>query len=439
VTRLTPLTAFRTANSPTDAGPADLGHPALSRLTDLSREFAPDVNFDIYASLDAVEDEWRRFQHVAECTAFQSFEWLATWQRHIGARDGARPVIVVGRFADGGTAFILPLAVESRRSVRRLCWLGQDLCDYNAPLLARDFAQRVTPSRFLALWRELLARLQSDRALHCDWIEFEKMPHSVGVQRNPFVDLGVMANANSAHITQLGDNWEAFYRVKRSSATRRRDRAKRKRMGEFGEIRFETATEPDDLRRTLDTLWEQKKQIFAHKGIGDIFARPGYREFFADFACNPNSRRLAHVSRVRIGPTCAAANFAIVFGDCYYHVLSSYCHGEMTRFGPGTLHLRELLAYAIGRGLRLFDFTIGDEPYKLEWSDLRLQLYDYSAAATWRGWPASLLSTARRRVKRFIKQTPLLWRAVSRVRSAMGQLLHPQAARQTPPPAVKSR
>ena len=156
-----------------------------------------------------------------------------------------------------------------------------------------------------------------------------------------------MPNANSAHITQLGDDWERFYRARRSSATRRRDRTKRKHMSEFGEIRFETIAAPKDLRQTLDTLWEQKRRIFSRKGIPDIFARPGYREFFADFASNPNSRHLAHVSRVQIGSACAAANLAIVFGDCYYHVLSSYCDGELTRYGPGTLHLRELLAYAI--------------------------------------------------------------------------------------------
>ena len=418
VTRATPPATFRSATTPIDAG-----QTALSRLAGLSRELGPELSFSIHTRLDDVEDEWRRFQQSAECTAFQSFEWLATWQRHIGARDGAMPIIVVGHFADGATAFILPLAVETHRSVRRLCWLGQELGDYNAPLLARNFSQRVRPDRFLALWRELLTRLQSDPALRYDWIEFEKMPQTVGVQSNPFTSLRVTPNANSAHITQLGDDWESFYRARRSSATRRRDRTKRKHLSEFGEIRFETVAAPDDLRQTLDTLWEQKRRIFARKGIADIFARPGYREFFADFAANPSSRHLAHVSRVQIGSTCAAANLAIAFGDCYYHVLSSYCDSELTRYGPGTLHLRELLAYAIQRGLRLFDFTIGDEHYKLEWSDLRLKLYDYSKGATWRGRLVSVLSTARRRTKRFIKQTPVLWRWASRLRSAIGPRL----------------
>jgi CelD/BcsL family acetyltransferase involved in cellulose biosynthesis len=406
-----------------------LEHAAFPRWPHPSHQFARDLTLSIYKSLAAVESEWRRFEQVAEGTPFQTFEWLATWHRHIGARDGVVPAIAVGRFADGKTAFILPLAIEPRRAARRLCWLGQKLCDYNAPLLVRDFSQRVTPGRFLALWHELLKQMQCDPQLRHDWIEFEKMPQTVGVQINPFTYLGVTPNANSAHITQLGDDWEMFYRAKRSSATRRHDRAKRKHMSRFGEIRFMTAAEPDDVRHTLETLWEQNRRIFERKGIIDIFARPGYREFFLDFATNSQSRHLAHISRVEIGTTCAAANFAIVFGDCYYHVLSSYCDGQVTRYGPATLHLRELLAYAIKLGLRRFDFTIGDEPYKAEWCDLRLKLYDYSTAATLRGWPASFVSIVRRRIKRFIKQTPLAWRLVGRLRSAVGSLSHAKASR----------
>jgi CelD/BcsL family acetyltransferase involved in cellulose biosynthesis len=417
VSREIPLAAFRNASPPVGVGDA-----AFPSVTDLARGHAPDVTFRIHTDLAAVETEWRRFERTAEGTPFQSFEWLSAWQRHIGVLDDAALAIAVGRFADGSTAFLCPFSVERQRTGRRLRWLGQDLCEYNAPLLARDFSSRVTPERFLAVWTELLKRMQSDPRLRHDWIELEKMPQTVGAQVNPFVHLDVTPNANSAHITRLGDEWETFYRAKRSSATRRRDRAKRKHMSEFGDIRFMTDSEPGDIRQTLETLWEQKKRIFARKGIADIFARPGYREFFLDFASNPQSRHLAHISRVEIGSTCAAANFAIVFGDCYYHVLSSYCDGQLTRYGPGTLHLRELLAYAIKLGLRQFDFTIGDEHYKLEWCDVRLMLCDYSAAATWRGWPASAASQLRRRLKRLIKQTPLAWHLVSKLRSTYGAL-----------------
>jgi CelD/BcsL family acetyltransferase involved in cellulose biosynthesis len=174
------------------------------------------------------------------------------------------------------------------------------------------------------------------------------------------------------------------------------------------------------VRQTLDTLWAQKKLIFARRGIADMFAKLGYRDLFNDFASNPQTQHLVHVSRVEIGDSTAAANFALIFGDCYYHVLSSYCDSEVTRLGPGVLHLRELLAYAIKAGLRLFDFTIGDEPYKMEWSNMRLKLFDYSEAATWRGAAPNSASIVRRRIKCFIKQTPLAWRLASRARSVFG-------------------
>ena len=108
--------------------------------------------------------------------------------------DGVRPVIAVGRFADGDIAFILPLCLMRGHLARRLCWLGQELCDYNAPLLARDFSERVTPERFLAAWHELQAQMQCEPLLRHDWIEFEKMPQTVGAQANPFIHLAVTPN-----------------------------------------------------------------------------------------------------------------------------------------------------------------------------------------------------------------------------------------------------
>jgi len=422
VTTATPVQAFDNAGAATSAG-----HAAVARLVDLSREFGPVLSFAIYDKLGDVECEWRRFEQTADCTAFQTFDWLDAWQRHVGQHTGVRPVIVVGAFAGGETAFILPLAISKKHGARRLSWLGQEQCDYNAPLLAPYFLQRVSPDRFLAAWQELRGRLQRDPKFRHDWVELEKMPQTVGDQVNPFSLLPVTANASGAHLTQLGDNWEKFYYAKRSSATRRRDRAKRRHMSEYGEVRFVTAADADDARRTLETLLRQKHRAFARRGIPDSLARPGLREFFLDLASNPNIRDRFHISRVEIGETCVAANFGIVFGDCYYHVLASYDDDTpASQYGPGALHLRELLAHAIDLGLRRFDFTIGDEPYKYEWSDTSVTLYDHCSAATWRGWPQRFMSTGRRRLKRFIKQTPLIWNQVTRVRATAGALLNPK-------------
>lgn len=395
---------------------------APQRRPDSSGGTSSELSLSVHTDLVALESEWTSFERTAESTAFQSFQWLAAWQRHIGQRAGVIPVIAVARFADGEIAFILPLAVLPHRSARRLCWLGQELCDYTGPLLARDFSQRVSPDGFRTVWKKLCARLQADPRTRHDLIDLEKMPHKVGTQINPVIHLDVLLNASGAHLTQLGDDWEKFYLEKRSSATRRHDRAKRRRLAEYGDIRFVHGADADDARRMVEVLLEQKGRAFARRGIPDVFARPGCREFLLDLASNPKSRHFIHISRIEIGSIWAAVNFGIVFDKAYYHFGASYDDGEVSRFGPGALHLRALMAYAIGMGLARFDFTIGDEPYKLDWSDTHLKLWDYNAAATWRGWPASFLFKARRLLKRFIKQTPLVWRAAGHVRSTIGFL-----------------
>ena len=395
------------------------------------REFAPELGIVIHDNLEAAESEWRRFEDIADCTAFQSFDWLATWHRHIGRPDGVRPVIVVGSYADGETAFILPLAIARKRGIKRLCWFGQEQCDYNAPLLARDFSQRVAPERFLAAWRDLRDQMQRDPRLRHDWIELEKMPQMVGAQVNPFLSLDVTANASGAHLTQLGDDWEKFYFAKRSSATRRRDRAKRRHMSEYGEIRFVTATEIDDARRTLETLIDQKHRAFARRGIRDILRG---RDCANSFSTSLQIRKSA------IGFTSAASKSATpgrrrISRYCSAIAITTCWRATKTTprcriTGPARCICASCSRMRSSFGIRRFDFTIGDEPYKDEWSDTSVKLYDHSAAATWRGWPVSATSAARRRLKRFVKQTPSLWKLVSRLRATVGALTHPKASPQ---------
>jgi CelD/BcsL family acetyltransferase involved in cellulose biosynthesis len=268
-----------------------------------------------------------------------------------------------------------------------------------------------------------------------DIVELTKMPETVGAQPNPLLTLDVGLNPSGAHIAELNGTWDEFYQAKRSSATRRRDRSKRKRLGEIGDVRFVTAQARDELARTLDTLFAQKSKSFARMGVADIFARPGYRDFFLDLALGPSTQHLVHVSRLDVGSIPAAVNLGLTFRDSYYHVVASYDDGDVARFGPGAAHLRDLLSHAIAIGCRTFDFTIGDERYKLEWSDRTLNLYDYVASATWRGWPFAELTLAGRRLKRRIKQDPRLWSLFSRLRSAFGsKAAAPDASDDGPPP-----
>ena len=374
-----------------------------------------EIAFEVHDDLAAVEPVWRDFEQSADCTAFQTFEWLSTWQRHIGAHEGVRPAVVVGRDDRGAVLFIMPLAIAARGYGRMLTFLGSELCDYNAPLLAPDFARVVHQP--MSLMRRVLAALR--KRFGYDLIYFEKMPGAVGAQPNPMLKFPVMLHPSGAYMTRLGADWDEFYREKRSTSTRQRDRAKRKKLAKFGEVRIVHPTSDADIAATLDTLMAQKGATFTRMGVADIFLHPGYREFYRAIATGPAVRRVTHVSRLQVGEETAAVNLGLTFRDHYYYVLASYGNGELSRFGPGAAHLRDLMQYAIGRGFRIFDFTVGDEPYKREWCGESL-LYDHIAGASVRGVVAAAALRAARALKRYIKRTPALWKAAYRLREIVG-------------------
>jgi len=387
------------------------------------------ISPSVHTELAAIEQEWRAFEQTADCTPFQTFDWLSTWQRHIGTVNGVTPAVVIAR-RGGDIVMLMPLAVR-QGCARRLTFLGQDLCDYNAPLLAPDFSATIGQDGFAGIWRDIRALLQATAALRHDAIALAKMPETIGAQPNPLLSLDVRLHPSGSYETVLGTDWEQFYTAKRSSATRRRDRTKVKRLGEMGEVKFVNPDTSAELALTLDALVRQKGKSFVRMGVPNIFERPGYAAFFQELATAPRMRPLVHLSRLDVGDIWAATNLGLTFRDCYYHVLASYDDGEVSRFGPGAAHLRELLRFAITRGLKRFDFTIGDEPYKRDWCESEQRLYDHSTAATWRGWPSATVSASWRRIKRAIKQAGPLWSAVVRVRSTLASLRKkPQPAKE---------
>jgi CelD/BcsL family acetyltransferase involved in cellulose biosynthesis len=399
-----------------------LGSPPLGGAREESAQAASRSGIDlrIHADLDQVAAQWRSFERQADHTVFQSFDWLAHWQRHIGVVQGIVPAIVVGCEIDGETLFILPLAVETLSPVRRLTWLGSQLCDYNAPLLADRFCARVSVERFLRAWREVIGLLRSDPRFRFDLIDLEKMPEFVGEQRNPFIDLNVRAHPSRAYAAVLGRDWDAFYAAKRSPSTRKRERRQLRQLADHGEVGFIGVEGNDERTRTLATLLEQKSRAFARMGVDNPFLRPGHREFFLAMANDPAMHARIHVSRLDVGMQIAAVSVGLKYRSCYYLILSSYDAGDLSRFGPGRAHLHELLRHAIAHGFARFDFTVGDEPYKRDWCNIELTLHDYLTAVTFRGWLIGAMTAEFRRIKRHIKQSPGLWRAFSKARALFG-------------------
>jgi CelD/BcsL family acetyltransferase involved in cellulose biosynthesis len=397
-----------------------LGQPIAAPGVTQAATAADSLVISIHTDLAEVESAWRAFEKTADRTVFQTFDWLAAWQREIGAIRGVSPAIVIGHDKTGAIQFIFPMAVQQRRLVRRLTFLGSELCDYNGPLLAPGFAANLTDESFRRLWRAISRRLRRDSRSRFHLYDLEKMPQTIGTRRNPFRALGVRANPSRAYIATLGRDWDAYYAERRSAATRKTERKQAKRLAECGEITLVEPQESSERVAVIDALIAQKRRALARMGADDIFDRPGYVAFYRAVAASDRLRGMLRISRLAVGSETGAAGIALLDRGTLSLILSSYHDGVLAQHGPGRTLLNALLRSAIEAGIRDFDFTIGDEPYKRDWCDREVALYDFTAAASLRAIPVTLALTAYRLAKRMVKQSPALWHVFSRIRARLG-------------------
>lgn len=390
--------------------------PAFERNMGGVEGRAAGICLAVTSDLASLEAEWRSFEQDANSTPFQSFDWLSAWDDIVGRAEGICPAIVTGRKPDGTLLFILPLAIKRSLFVRTLTFLGHALCDYNAPLLASDFYEYVGGD--VAGWFERCRdMLQNMPKYQHDLVMLEKMPERIGSRRNPMASCFSMLHPSGAHSTRLAADWDSFYASKTSGDNRRRDRARRRQLEERGEIHFTTARGAEESDAALDILFDYKGSSLERMGARNIFAPAAHRDFFRTVASSPN----VHVSRLDVGDHCAAVNLGMMAHGCYFHILTTF-DDNLRRFGPGAMHLRELMRYGIEHGCTTFDFTVGDESFKRDWSDTELILYDHVSAVSLVGHIAALHATLWRRLKRHIKQSSLLWPFAIKVRQLLGQL-----------------
>ena len=148
--------------------------PAAADARAVGARLPGEVRLAIYEDMAAAEPLWRAFERQADGTVFQSYRWLAAWQRHVGARQEVRPAIVIAQDASGAPLALFALAVRRARFARELIWLGSELCDYNGPLLAPGFAERFDGARFRTLWDDIERALQAHPRLGYDLINLEQ-------------------------------------------------------------------------------------------------------------------------------------------------------------------------------------------------------------------------------------------------------------------------
>jgi CelD/BcsL family acetyltransferase involved in cellulose biosynthesis len=375
------------------------------------------VRVEIFNTIAAAEPPWRALEHGDSlATPYQRYDFLELWQRHVGSETGITPFVVVGFNAGREPLFLWPFGSRHIGSVVSLEFLGGKHANFNMALWRRDVAATIEAKELRMVLRQLARR--------ADLIKLTSQPLTWGGATNPFALLPNQRAANYGFSGALVPDFDALLRARTNAEARKKMRKKERTLASFGELRFERAVAPDDVRRVLDAFFKQKSARMRSIGVPDAFAVPGVRRFIEAAATEPadGSEPLIELYALSVDDIIVATLGGIVGGGRFCAMFNSIIQGRFAVESPGEQLILKLVRSCCDRGLDTFDLGIGEARYKnLLCSDAE-PLFDNYLPLSPAGRIFAFALAIKAAIKRAIKQRPALWSAVGMLRRMRARL-----------------
>jgi CelD/BcsL family acetyltransferase involved in cellulose biosynthesis len=341
-----------------------------------------------FKGLVEAEEEWRQFEETGVCHVFQKFDWITTWYESIGVSEGYIPELFSVRDDRGAPIWFLPLARKRQWGLRILTWSGGSLADFQGPIIG-DAGRNISVEEFTKIWRIIKEQVGAH-----DLIFFRNQPEKIGENMNPFLTLG--ATSTGKHYWAGFDTGRNYYEESVSKRIRQDTRRQKKRIANFGSIKFEVLETQQQRRRIVDWLIAQKSVQYRRTRAHNIFQHKGYSKFFHAIAIPDNNKHYICIAGLYVNEELVAAHLGARWQGRFYYLMPGY-ERKWEKYSPGKILLSQLVQAAQSDELDVFDFTIGSEGYKKEWSNHESAIFEYLSSQTFVGRIALALRYAKKK------------------------------------------
>ena len=378
--------------------------------------------YQVYSDFSLCEDVWRDFESTAIATPFQSIDWLQTWwdayQKASNSDTTALNIVMVYKADE--PVLVIPLAVEQSNGLRRLTWLCAHLCDYNAPVIAKSFINSIDQKTTELIWSDIEKAIPG-----IDLLYLPKQPKKIADQSNPFYIEQSLDTSLQYHLAGINGDWQTYYATRRKGKSRRQIKARVAFMRDKAGMTIDEIMEPEKRAEIITQTINWKREQVAGGGAIDPFTAPETSVFFNNLAMNEKLGGVLRVYALAVEGRAIASAFGITEGNSLILYQTSYIQSEYDKYSPGVLLLIHMMEKLADEGCQVFDFSIGDEPYKFVWADQHENLSLTIKAYTTRGKLALLNKQAVGGLKRWIKKSDRRFAAAKKLNRKLRQIMGP--------------
>lgn len=392
------------------------GKKPLRQMNAIEDMWLNSISVVTFSSAEEVEFEWRHLEKFSSVPS-ADYAWAKAWYEAHAEDPNLHPVIVVGRAVDGNLLFLLPLICKKYGPFKILAWPGEGHLAYQCGLFTPECRRMVTPSNAKAFWNRVFAAIPD-----ADAITASGLPSFEISNKNPLLQLPWRDYSCASYRMALDDDWDKLYLAKTNSKTRSNDRRCERRLADAGELHLRIANTSQERQHLFSVLVDQKSTWFDKQGVPNFFDNEPLRTFYEKLIQNGdwNSNSSVFLSALELDGRLISVNLGIIQDKTFYGMILSMELGEIEKFAPGRILLRQSIEYLCHSGIEIFDFGAGEDRFKDQWYDEEVSCLYVLVPFNVRGWIYVTGLKFFLNVKKRIKQSPYLWSLFARCRKNLG-------------------
>lgn len=364
----------------------------------------------LHRSFPELATEWQALTAEVNVSVFETYEWLSVWYQTLGQRQGYQLFLFSLYDEDNVIRAIIPLGTYPQNSLTALGFLGGEVTDYRAPIVHPDCWQKMHPDQFLQLWVHLVEAVPE-----VDLIDIKRMKDNLSGIPNPLCHLSYVTPNEQAHAALLPEHYDTFQETRKSRLFADIRRQK-KRLAEVGELSIVEVVPVSAQKQLMDTLVQQKSQRWKESHSRDLFAEPGYINFYQTLSQQSDSDVKVVMSGVHMNQTWIATHWGIRYGQTFYWILPTYDNGEWNRYSAGKILLDAMVQWSIHESIQVFDLTVGDEEYKQQWANRTQALYGGLYGMSLRGRLYVIWHNLKAKLKQQLKKNQIIHQGIQTVK-----------------------
>ncbi len=386
---------------------------ALSGTVEKPVAHFDELDIALVRDISFIENEWRRLENREWNSLNQGIDWCRAWT----AAHQSELLAVTGSVSSS-ILFMLPLEISQGRFGRIARLPGGRFNNLNTGLF--DEALASPDANALRRFRADITRSLRGVA---DLLVIDEVPlHWKGI-KHPLGDLASIENQNHSFQLPLVDTMEATLAQINAKTRRKKYRVQVRRLEAIGGFDYVVATTPDEQHTLLERFFSQKGERLKAFGLPDVFAPAPTRDFLhrlLDTPAQGNHKPLSmHAIRLKgehDGHIAAVTGLSRKGGHvlCQFSSIDDSIGAEAS---PGELLFWLAIERCIEDGATLFDFGIGDQPYKHSWCNQETVLHDMLLPISTKGSVIAGLYLAQTGIKTAIKRNHRLYALAQRWRS----------------------